>query len=147
MFLSGINTLFERGKCLQVQAQASAGNTLLPFQSSGVAQLFHLLPFFPTPPHSNWLFKALHTYFLLAAASRFFEFPIWSALPATPLHCAVCSCHLLSSRRSAESWSRKMRLRPCLSSSWKLVSSKYLPDTSGDEPLLPLPRDLSKTKK
>lgn len=105
MFLSDINTPFERGKCkcLQIQAQASVGNTLLPFQSGKVTQLFHLVPFFPTLLHLSWLFKILHAYFLLAAVSQFFGFPIWSVLLATLLHCAACSCHLLFSCHYTES--------------------------------------------
>lgn len=60
---------------------------------------------------------------------------------------AALHCLLLPSPLSyTESCSHKMRLRPCLRSSWKLVSSKHLPDTSGDEFSLPLLHYLSKKK-
>ena len=145
MFLSDVNTPSERGKCkcLWIPVQASAGNTLLPFQPGKVTQLFHFVPIFPTLPHSSWPFKGLHTYFLLAAVTQSFGFPIWSVLSATLLHCVLCSCHLLFSCHYTERRSLKTRLSPCLSSSCKLVSSKHLPDTSGDKLLLPLPHYLS----
>lgn len=129
MLPSGINTPLERGKCKsQIQEQASAGNTSLPILSGTALPpcacpvTLELTP--PAPAHL----------FLACCCVSALGFPICTALAAPAIS--------FFSRHCTGSWSCKMRLCPCLSSSWQ----EPLPDTSGDEPLLPLLHCLSRNK-
>lgn len=147
MLLSGRNIPLERQMQMSSDPGTSIGREHL---AAFAACRSHIAPppcaFLPAPQHLSWLFTTLHTYSSLAAVSQFFGFPIWPVLLARLLFCSVSSCHLLFSRHYAESWSCKTGLCPCLSSSWKLVSSKHLPDALGEKPLLPLRHYLCKKK-